>query len=161
MQRRLAVIASFALLACGGDGGTGPTNNGGTNSMQATVQGVAFAPTSQTVGASYASGVFTLQGSTTSSPYVVVQINVTNATGAGTYNLSPGFAGDFGQVSITDGSNISTWTTVLSPGTGTITFSTLTATRAQGTFQFTGQEAPGTSATGQRSVTSGTFNVTF
>jgi hypothetical protein len=129
--------------------------------MQATVQGAVFAPTSLTIGASYASGVFTIQGSTTTSPYVAVQLNVTNVTGPGTFQLNPGFVGDFGQVTITEGSDVSTWTTVLSPGTGSITFSTLTATSAQGTFQFTGQAAPGTSATGQKSVTSGTFSVTF
>jgi len=126
--------------------------------MRATVAGVAFEPPAATVGASYASNVLTLQGSTTSNPVTAVSINVLNVTGPGTYQLNPNFAGTFGQVAITAGAAAQVWTTALSPGNGSITVTTLSSTRVAGTFTFTAQFASG-GATGQKTVTSGSFDI--
>jgi hypothetical protein len=114
----------------------------------------------RTVGGAYASNVVTLQGSTTSSPITAISISVTNVTGPGTFQLTPNFAGTFGQVVVTSGSTAQAWSTVVAPGTGSITFTTLSSTRAVGTFSFTAQAGSG-GATGQKAVTNGTFDVTF
>ena len=53
------------------------------------------------------------------------------------------------------------WFASTSGGSGTLTISTITATGATGTFQFTMPPTPGTGASGTRSVTNGTFSVTF
>jgi hypothetical protein len=167
MKRTLALAAAMALTvaACGDDGPTGPGGGGG-NEMSATVGGVAFDPPSLAVQGTYtpAQGLVNIAGSHTSGgTTTLVTINVLNVNAAGTYQLNPNFAGSFGQVTTTNGqvNGTATWSTILSPGTGSITFSTLTADRAAGTFQFTGQASPGTAATGQKTVTSGTFDIEF
>lgn len=126
--------------------------------MSATVAGTAFSPPSATVAAHYVGQVLTLQGSTTANPVTAISMNVLNVTGPGTYQLNPNFVGTFAQVAITDGASAQVWTTALSPGNGTITVTTLSSTRVAGTFTFTAQFASG-GATGQKSVTSGSFDI--
>jgi hypothetical protein len=53
------------------------------------------------------------------------------------------------------------WQAALSNGSGTLTFTTLTANNAVGTFSFTLTAQSGTTATGTKVVTNGAFNVTF
>lgn len=159
LRHALSLTACLAILACGDDKVTGPGGGGG-GTMTATVSGTAFNPPSLTVGASHVNGVLTIQGSTTASPITAISINVLNVTGPGTYQLNPNFAGTFGQVTITNGATAQAWTTALSPGNGSITVSTLTSTRVAGTFTFTAQFASG-GATGQKNVTSGTFDITL
>jgi hypothetical protein len=163
IQRSLAVAASFALVACGSDS-TGPDDQGGgSSSMNATVGGTAFAPPALAIQGHFTDGVLTFAGSATSGgTTTVVTINLLGVDGPGTYELNPNFAGQFGMVTRTQGvSTVSTWTTTLSPGTGSLNLTTLTADRAAGSFQFTGQSAPGTQATGQMTVSSGTFDIRF
>ncbi len=153
-----AVVVAFSLVACGDDS-TGSNGNGG-NSFSASINGQAFSPPSVTVGGAYASNVLTIQGSTTSSPITAISINVTNVDGPGTYQLTPNFAGTFGQVVVTSGTTAQAWSTVVAPGTGSITITSLSSTKAVGTFSFTAQAGSG-GATGQKAVTNGAFNVTF
>ncbi len=156
-DRTMALVASLAVVACGSSS-TGPGNGGPGGTMTASVTGASFNPPSTTVAASYANQVLTVQGSTTTSPITAITINVLNVTGKDTYQLNPNFTGTFGQVAITNGSAVQVWTTALSPGTGFITLTTLTSTRVAGSFTFTAQSASG-GATGQKSVTSGTFDI--
>lgn len=158
IRHALSLTACLTLLACGDDTGTGPGPGGAGASMNATVSGAAFAPPALTIGASYVNNVLSIQGSTTASPVTAITINVLDVTGTGTYQLNPNVAGTFGQVAITNGATAQVWTTALSPGNGSITISTLSATRVKGTFTFTAQFASG-GATGQKSVTSGTFDI--
>lgn len=157
LRRAGAVVASLLVVACGSDS-TGPGSGGPGGSMRATVAGVDFNPPATTVGASYVNNVLTLQGSTTSSPVTAISINVLNVTGPGTYQLNPNFAATFAQVAITNGATAQIWTTALSPGNGSISVTTLSSTRVAGTFTFTAQFASG-GATGQKTVTSGTFDI--
>jgi hypothetical protein len=46
-------------------------------------------------------------------------------------------------------------------GTGTLVISSFTATGASGTFSFVAAATSSTGATGTKTVTNGTFNVTF
>jgi hypothetical protein len=154
-----AAMMAVTLAACSDDG-TGPDGNTG-NSMEATVAGeAAFDPQSPFIQGSYVNNTFTLVASQTSGGKTIsIQINVLNVTAAGVYQLNPNFTGQFGQVSVIQGTSAPTWSTILSPGTGSINITTLTADRAAGTFQFTGQAVQSTPATGQKAVTSGTFDV--
>lgn len=161
----IAVALSVPLAACGDDGGSGPTGPTG-NTMVATVGGLAFEPPKLAVVGVYnqAQGVLNVTGSHTKDGVTTqVTINLLNVTGPGTYSVNPNFAGQFGQITKTTGlgGTLSTWTTVLSPGNGSVEVTSLDANGAAGTFQFTGQEAPGTAATGQLSATSGSFDVEF
>lgn len=162
MKRTLALAAALALTvaACGDDGPTGPGGGDG-DEMAATVGGVAFDPPGLSVQGNFAAAqdLFTLVGTHTSGgSTTVITLNVLGADEPGTYELNPNFAGTFGQVGVTTGQTIAVWSTILAPGNGSITFTTLTADRAAGTFQFTGQ-ASNAGATGQKTVTSGTFDV--
>ncbi len=169
MKRILALAAalSVTLAACGDDSG-GPGGPGGPsgNSMVATVGGIGFDPPSFGVVGTYVAaqqvlnvtGTHTKDGVTTQ-----VTINLLNVDGPGTYPINPNFAGQFGQITKTTGlgGTLSTWTTVLAPGTGTVEITALDNDGAAGTFTFTGQAAPGTAATGQLTATSGSFDVEF
>lgn len=160
MKRTLALATALVLAAaaCGDEDPTGPDGNDGE--MEATVGGAPF-EASTTTG-TLVEGTFNIAGTETSgSTTTVITINVVDAEEGGTFDLDPTVAGTFGQVTITGSGSTSTWTTTLSPGEGSITFTTLSADRAAGTFQFTGQASSGTSATGQKTVTSGTFDIEF
>lgn len=157
LRHAFALAASITFVACGSDA-TGPVNGGPDGTMSATVAGEFFSPPPATVAASYVNQVLTLQGSTTSNPVTAISINVLNVTGPGTYQLNPNFAATFAQVAITSGASAQVWSTVLSPGNGSITVTTLNSERVAGTFTFTAQFASG-GATGQKSVTSGTFDI--
>jgi hypothetical protein len=160
MKRTIALAAAlaFAVAACGDDGPTGPGGN--DNELTATVGGVAF--DSPNPGGSYtaAQGLVVISGSQISGGVTTtVSITRLGVNGTGTYELSPNAPGSFGQVAIFQNGSTAQWTTILSPGTGSLTINTLTADRLAGTFQFTAQAAPGTPATGQKTVTSGTFDI--
>lgn len=159
----LCATATTFLAGCGGDGGdggTGPT--GGSKSMQASVQGVQWTANPLAISAVWSGTALTLAGSDLKSG-TSTQVNITlpNVTGTGVFQLNPNFAGQVALLTITTGTTPSVWTTALSPGTGTISLSTLTNERVAGTFSFTAQASPGTAATSQRTVSSGTFDIAF
>lgn len=159
LRRSAHLVVAAGLIACGSDS-TGPEKTGQGGTLSATISGVAFSPPTRTVGANYANQILSIQGSTSSSPVTALTINVLNVTGPGVYQLNPNFAGTFGQVTITNGANAQLWSTALSPGNGSITVTALTSTRVAGSFNFTAQSVSG-GAAGQKSVTSGSFDISF
>ncbi|HPF60558.1 MAG: hypothetical protein KC544_02250 [Gemmatimonadetes bacterium] len=157
----LAFLMASLLVACS-DGGSGPTGGGTGGTITATVDGTSFAPRSTEVSASYAGGALAFAASqTTGSTTRTININLVGVTAPGTFTLSPTTPGSIALLTVTTGLTPSTWTTALSPGSGTVQVTTLTANRATGTFSFTGQFSPTTSATGQKTVTAGQFDVSF
>lgn len=161
----LALAATTTLAACGSDDPTGPGGGGGgSKSMQASVEGQQWTanPLAITAVWNQEAEVLTFAGNSLQSG-TNTQINITlvGVDGPGTYQLGPAFTGTQALLTITQGTTPSSWTTVLSPATGSVTVATLTGTRVAGTFSFTGQAAPGTAATGQRTVSSGQFDITF
>jgi len=154
----LGALVFAALGACGGGGGGGGRSGSGV--FTATIDGQAFASDSQlamaTVAAS-APGVYVLTGAkaTSSTNYVNLTITLYNLTVPGTYPL--GVTGVvFGGIAIVSQSGPS-WTTPLSGAAGTVTVSTLTASRIVGTFAFTAT-AP-LDPTSSRTVTNGSFDL--
>ena len=162
MMHRIAfaTLAAVAVAACGSDTGTGP--GGATSSLSATVDGENFQPPSTAITATRNGNAISFTGThTVGNTTTTVTIVLPNVSATGTLILNPTFASQFGRVTRSDGSGSQAWSTVLSPGNGTVTITQLAASRVTGTFQFTGQFDPTTSATGQLSVTSGTFDIRF
>lgn len=151
---RPAALALALLVAtgCGSDSGT---NSGDASTMSATVAGTAWNGTLAVQG-TYAGNVLAISG--TNGTYQL-QLTIPGVTTTGTYNFGPGNAGIAQLVQVTTGTPA--WTSSLVGGTGSITVTTLSATRAAGTFSFTGAASPGTAATGTRVVTNGAFDVKF
>jgi hypothetical protein len=159
---RILATAALVLAVGACSDGTGPGD--GDNSLDASIAGEpAFNPTAQFIGATYVNNNLSIQAShTVGSKTVTIQINLPGITTAGSpITLNQNVAGQFAQVSVLQNAQLSTWTTNLAPGTGTVTVQTLTSSRAAGTFTFTGQAAPGTQATGTKAVTSGSFDIEF
>lgn len=160
MKRFLALSAAVALIACGSDS-TGPGGGGG-GTMTATIDGGNFAPRSDDVEVHFNGGVLNISGTATSgNTTTTITLNVLNVVGAGTFPLNPNNAAQYGEIIQSQGGAASGWTTTLSPGTGSVVLTSLSGSRIEGTFQFTGQFKPGTAATGQKSVTTGSFSVQY
>lgn len=172
---------SALLLACGGGSdATAPNNNNAClgaapkGTMTATVNGAAFTAAfiaQATIQNSNPNGFNTLQVNGVSCPasgaFVGRQIIVTLGRGTpfttGTYQLNltsqqGGFSG-IGTVSLAP--NI--WTSVDATGTGSgsITFTTITATRLAGTFQMVAAPASSNDASNKQplTITNGVFDL--
>lgn len=147
LQSILTALLLGTLVACGGDSPAGPDL--GTGPLSAKVDGAAwtaaaaFATNSGgfvAVGASNLAGEgigFALQGSTT-----------------GTYTIGPSIPTN---ANLTIGSNV--WTAGPGTGSGSVVIATLNSTHVAGTFTFEVVSATGTPAT--RSVTEGSFDISF
>ncbi len=154
------LVTTMAVSACGSDKGTGPTP-GGSKSMQATVAGAQWAANPLAITAARSGTVLTIAGSDLKAGTTTqITINLPNVTGTGTFQLNPNFAGQLAMLNVSTGTTLAAWTTALSPGTGSISITTLTDARVAGTFNFTAQ-ASAAPATGQRVVSSGTFDIAF
>ena len=149
----LAAVAVAATACSSSDTGTTP---GGTDfGMSATINGASWV-TQGKPGASYRQNIFSIAGLNLTS--YGVSMAVGTVTTAGTYSLaySNTQAGS-GIVTNTTGAG---WGTGFPGGTGSITFTTLTANHAVGTFAFHAVVASG-NATGTIDVTNGKFDVTY
>ncbi|HWF87093.1 MAG TPA: hypothetical protein VG222_19685 [Vicinamibacterales bacterium] len=79
-------------------------------------------------------------------------------TGPGVYALGPlSTANAFLLV----GNPAAGWNAAVGIGSGSVTVGALTATGASGTFTFTMNAVPNSTATGTKAITEGVFNVTF
>lgn len=154
-SRVLASFTALALLAgCGGGGNedlTGPSSNG---TMSATINGTAWSATTVTQ-ASRAGNVLTIGGS---NPSWQLLLTIPNVTAPGTYTVAA-TGGTMQLVQANAGG--AAWTASMLGGTGSLTVTTLSSTRAVGTFTFTGNATAGTPAGGTRNVTAGQFDVRF
>lgn len=152
MRMRIGVLAVGAAMAlgCGGDGNTGPNNGANNGSMSATVDGSGWS----------ASNV----AATRTAGFVGVGAGASDAS---TISFAfPDHTGTF-TVGGQDGTNASyisggkSWSAVFgSGGSGTITVTTLSATRVAGTFSFVAPASAG-GATGSKTITNGSFDIEF
>lgn len=158
--RWLAVVALGSVLAaCGGDGPSGPGGGGGGNgTFRATINGAAWVAEAQFIQAPtpQKQGHYPLYGARTAGTTLNgITLNLIGISGPGTYPLgtSGGVAG--GTATVNEASSV--WMTPLSGAAGTVTLTTVTATRAAGTFSFTAEGVVGTAGT--RTVTNGQFDI--
>ena len=152
---RVAIGTLTVLVTgCGGKSPTNPNNPGGTSGLTATIDGAAFSALPTGVAAvGSANGTSSIAGGTAAGTGLA--INAFNISGPGTYpmGVGPSVPGAIASISAGGGA----WSTALSGNAGTITFTTVSATRVAGTFAF--NAASVTNATGTRVVTNGAFDV--
>ena len=120
------------------------------------VDGAAVTATSTT--ASFSNGILTVAGTATASNTTLGFSLTPSAAGTGTYSLGP-LSPSNALIQI--GNPAAGWQAGVGIGSGTITLTALSSTGATGTFSFTLAAVPGTGATGTRTVTDGSFTVTF
>ena len=157
----VARIASVAFvlgaIGCGGDGGSTGPGPGGTSRYSARIDGTAWASNAgveQFGVASVLPGHFTLTGTQLGANGITLVLTLYNVGTTGTYPLGVGLSVPGGSALIS--SVAGGWKTVGSGADGTITITTLTASRMEGTFNFTAVAFSG-SATGTKTVTDGSF----
>lgn len=173
-----------ALSGCGGDAaGPGaspcaPSAPSGT--MTAQVNGLAFTANALTLATIQNNatpgqnsiavhGMACVSGSTnTDKIYILLQRQIPFTVG--TYQLSPdaqgqpagsGYSGSASFTQVNAGTWYSNLNDAAGPGSGSITFTTITATRLAGTFSLVLVRTPGNtnSSTGRVTVTNGTFDI--
>jgi hypothetical protein len=151
------------MTACGsnppapsGGGGSGGSGSGGQNTITATIDGVFWRST--TASGFVRNGILSLSGA------------VVNGTTSETLSLAG--AASVGAQSVGAGSGVNSTYLIVSPtmssgwqavstlGSGTVNVQAITSTSATGTFSFSLQPSNG-GATTVKSVTNGTFSITF
>ena len=166
MLKRLAVLATLVALGCGGgddDNGnpTGPPNGGATNgSFSVQINGATWSAIGAiNIQRQQQNNVigFAGSGSAGGTTYGVA-VSVVNATGPGTHSLNIFAGGDGSNVSIGTSSGVG-YTTGLTGGSGTLTITSLTATRIVGTFS--GTAVPAGSSGANLVLVNGQFDITF
>jgi hypothetical protein len=168
-RRRLYLLAgliALALPACS-DGPADPSDGGQSNgTVTATLDGSAWKAAhvlavKTPASTQWPSGQFLLvgYGATTG-----VNIGIIIPAVAGTYALGrvgPGQVMNVGSASIDANTGDARWEAGSFSGSGSIVLTSITTTAARGTFTFTLEPASNTAATGTRTVTNGSYNVTF
>jgi hypothetical protein len=146
-----------------------PTNPGGGNpnatcgvgspiqgTMTARIDGVQFTASCMTA-AQYSNGILAIGGVNSANPYTSVAFAVL-VSGPSTHQIG-GLSGANAVINMSG--TTATWQALAGQGSGTIVVTSLTATGAAGTFSFVAPPTPNSGATGTKTVTDGTFNVTF
>lgn len=164
--RMFGVACGVILAACGGgSGGALGPGGGGSAAFSATINGQAWA--ADTLG-------FTITGNPgTPGSLIISGVEVVTPTNYKSLSLAVSFIGATGQYPIginigttpggtassvvVSGATVTTYMTPLSGAAGTVTITSLTATRMKGTFSFTADPSPGPGAS--LTVTNGSFDI--
>jgi len=158
------LLGLLVTTACGGsDEPTDPNSPnppppGGSANFTASVDGQAWASAANLTNVTAAqSGTYIISGSVLAGASVrALTLTLMNIPATGTYPLGTG-AGVSGGTAIY-AESAGGWLTPLSGEAGTITITTLSATRIAGTFSFAATATSG-GATGTRTVTNGAFDL--
>ena len=153
LRNRLVLLSLAILAAACKDDPAGPDNGGNlpNGSMSARIDGSNWRATAA-ITANYQQGIFAAAGSdgTNTIGFAVA------TTAPGTFTI--GATANVNALLTVTGSTIG-WQAVGTTGSGTLTISSLSATGASGTFSFVLAPVGGAGAT--KTVTNGTFSVTF
>ena len=153
--RKTAMCGLVLLLAvgCGGDDDdpldVNPNDNG---SVTARVDGNTF--TAATVVGSFSNGILAISG-VQGSPAQSITFGLA-ATAPGTFTVS-----ETSPVNAVFAVGNSTWLAAGGVGSGTVTVTTLSSSRAVGTFNFVLAPNTPSGATGTRTITQGAFDVRY
>lgn len=153
-MKRLAflalVLAMTTVTACGDDGGNPPV---GAGTMSASIDGAAF---TGSLGVTAVRNANTITIAAVGSNSRQITISLTDVTTTGAVAIGSG-SQSFAQF----GQSTQVWLSNLAGGTGSVNVTTLSATHATGTFTFTGAASTGTGSTGTKTVSAGSFDVSF
>lgn len=157
MSRALTTscLLAFALAACSSsDSPMDPGEPGGT--FTATVDGQPWTGQIQTARTNYNGFVFGVVGDADGIE-IALSVNTSDPDNQvpGTVDLTAGSTG----AEISEGGD--TWYAVGFGGSGTMTINTLDTNGATGTFSFVAGPVGGSAPDGTRSITNGSFNLTF
>ncbi|RMF35585.1 MAG: hypothetical protein D6747_02245 [Chlorobiota bacterium] len=144
----IAVLVSVTIGGCTSSSSTGD----GGNSMSAIVGSQQWTAAPGMVQASNSNGVIAIAGMDASAT-VQIQLRVVGVSQPGTVQIGVGYPH---AATLSDRNMIYTASAVA--GSGTITFSKLTSTEAEGTFSFVGIN---TQSKLEQNVTNGKFSVRF
>jgi hypothetical protein len=167
-SRFLALAATLTALGCGGgdDNGnpTGPQACGATNgTMTAQINGASWCAAGTITVSRQQNNYIGVAGTGFSgnTAYAFV-ISIGNATGPGTHSFTIAAGSDGSSLIIgssTTGGSAAGWGTSFGGGSGSVTITTLTATRIAGTF--TATAVPSSGSASNLVITSGQFDVTY
>jgi len=157
LRVRWSLVLSCVLLlsACGSD--SSPTEAGGSGSISAVINGQAWSASAPFASVQYnvAGQVWVLTAADPNATYGMA-ISLSDFGGAGSYEIRPGFPLRMAVVTLGTATG---WGTEFAATPGVITITSLTETRARGTFSFTAEPGPTTSVTGTLVVQQGQFDV--
>lgn len=157
----LALSLAGLLAGCGGNS-SGPDDGGrngsGIPNFSASIEGVTWRPSIAVSAINAMAGLYSITANKLAGPdnYTMV-FSLWNIRGPGTYPLGVGaqMQGGTAQLSRPPSSG---WSTPLTGASGSITITTLTATRMVATFDFVADGAAGGGA-GTRTVANGSFDI--
>lgn len=149
--RSLIVGAVVGLMMIAGSGCSSDSSSSGTGSSMQAIVGTSNW-SAQSVQASNANGVIVI-GGTDATGSIQIQLRTVGVTAPGTVTIG---AGAPHSATLSEYGTLYTANSL--GGSGTITFSALTAQHAEGTFTFTGISSD---AKLSRAVTAGKFSVRF
>lgn len=160
LPRLVVLLALLAGVACGSStspsgGGIG-TSNGGNNTtvVTAAIDGTTF--TATTSSALVRNGILAVSGVSGSGANLTTLALATTAV-LGTNRIAPG-TGVNANYQTVSGTTSSGWLASDSQGSGTVTVTTLTSSRAGGSFSFVLAPVSGAAA-GPKTILAGTFDV--
>jgi hypothetical protein len=155
IHRLLGAASLSVAVGCGGSDNavTDPNANGTGKNMSAKVDGGAWVAAAVTTFKS--SGGLIISGASTGGVGISLGFSTTQGTGAQII----GGSGASGLGLVTTATQ--SWESNGQQGSGSVTLATLTASRVVGTFTFTAPLFGTVGPPATRTVTSGTFDVTF
>ena len=153
-MRSIAMCGLVLLLAagCGGDDDDPLDVNPDNGSMTARVDGANF--TAATVVGSFSNGILAVSG-VQGTPAQAITFGLA-ATAPGTFTVSA-----TSPVNAVYGVGNATWLAAGGVGSGQVIVTTLSSTRAVGTFNFVLTPNTSSGATGTRTITQGAFDVRY
>jgi hypothetical protein len=157
------LTGAVVLVGLGGCGGGDSSGPGGSSGFTARIDGQAWEAepisiASQAIGA-IPGGLLLLGSQTTGGVSRTLTVSLYNISGPGTYPLgvSSNVFGGIGQV----GEAGESWITENTGNEGSITITTLSASRIAGTFHYTADPGQNNNVGGVRTVTDGRFDLPF
>jgi hypothetical protein len=137
-------------------GAVGPLPDYAGSSVTATIGGTSFTAAAATGQLTSGFDILVVTGSNTNRS---LTISLTDVAAPGTYALSSAAPTRTLGVSRVTSPLTSTWSSNGAGGSGSVTVTSITATRIKGTFTATLGPAPGTSTPGTLTITNGVFDI--
>jgi hypothetical protein len=157
--RLLAVAAFLSLTGAAGCGDDDPADSGAINSLSFLADGDQF--TASNGGAARSGNTVTITGTSTSGSVTRTISIAVQATAAGTIAIGGAGSPTVTYTEQTAGAAAKQWTAGTGAGSGTLVFTQLSAARAIGTFLATLPPVTASGATAAKTITAGSFNLTF
>jgi hypothetical protein len=158
-SRLIPLVLGCAALACGGggDGGSGPEESDAP--LNASIDGAPYHAASCLEHTVQPGDGFVM--ACVDNNFTAMTFSLTNVTAATTYALGPAnIYSDYASIESPAGGT-TTWATDHTAGSGSVTFTVLSAHHVKGTFAFVATRRAGSGGADTTRVTGGDFDDTF